>query len=71
MLIIEDFEKALEAIDRSKAIPTRLNDLNIDSEELRDWLLVEFHGDPFKVATFGAGLELGMMLQKAADEVHT
>jgi|tagenome__1003787_1003787.scaffolds.fasta_scaffold19152123_2 hypothetical protein len=71
MLGKQDFEEVLKSIDRSKSIPTRLKNQNIDSEELRDWLLTEFNNDFPKVATFGAGLEFGMQLARKLDEVHS
>jgi hypothetical protein len=70
MLKREDFEAVLGSIDRSKSIPTRLIELGIDGEELRQWLLEEL-GDFSNVAMFGAGLEFGMHLERKANEVHT
>jgi hypothetical protein len=72
MLSREDFEEVLASIDRSKSIPTRLRELDIDEKELHAWAwLVAELSDLATVAIFAAGMEFGIHLARKLDEVHT
>jgi hypothetical protein len=43
MLSREDFEEVLASIDRSKSIPTRLRELDIDEKELHVGTILEWN----------------------------
>jgi hypothetical protein len=70
MLSTEDFEKVAQSIDRDNPPADRLNNLGIDQEALRLWLLDQL-GDSYPVAYCGMGIELGILFAKELNEVHT